>query len=346
MKISDRLFMFVFVALVCAFTQNEWFDPPASWPEPVYNFTKNPLTEEKIELGRALFYDPGLSRDSSISCASCHSSYTAFTHIDHKRSHGIHDSIGLRNSPALMNLAWQTSFMWDGAINHLDMQALAPITHPAEMGSELKDVVTKLQRAPFYEALFQRAFGSPKVTGERVLKALSQFMLTLVSAHSKYDRVKNGEAQFTPQEQHGYALFQQKCAVCHQEPLFTTNGFANNGMPVDTALNDFGKMRITSAKKDSLLFKIPTLRNIEYTFPYMHDGRFSKLSEVLNHYQKGIQPSATLAKELQKQMQLSAEDKVDIIAFLLTLSDKEFVLNRQFAFPRELFLKRAKDASQ
>lgn len=196
------------VFLSVAFTvTNDLFFVPENWPKPVYDFSRNTLTTEKIVLGRVLFYDPSLSKNKMISCASCHSPFSAFTHIDHALSHGINDSIGTRNSPALMNLAWQSSFMWDGAINNLDMQALAPISHPAEMGSSMKEVVVNLQKAQLYRHLFYNAFGDSSVTGEKTLKALSQFMLTLVTANSKYDKVMRKEDTFTLQESNGYLLF-------------------------------------------------------------------------------------------------------------------------------------------
>lgn len=171
-------------------------------------------------------------------------------------------------------------------------------------------------------------------TGEKTLKALSQFLLTLVSANSKYDQVKNGTQEFSAQEQNGYILFQKNCSSCHVEPLFTNDTFENNGLPVDSFLRDVGRMSISSNADDSLKFKVPTLRNIEYTYPYMHDGRFIKLSEVLNHYTKGIQNSKTLAPQLVKGIMLSANEKVDLISFLLSLSDKEFVFNPEHRYPK------------
>ncbi|MFN0200378.1 MAG: cytochrome-c peroxidase [Bacteroidia bacterium] len=315
------------------------FVVPQNWGKPAYNFQQNPLSEEKILLGRVLFYEPLLSLDSSISCANCHSQYSAFTHVDHELSHGIGDSIGNRNSPALMNLAWHKRFMWDGSIHHLDMQSLAPITHPKEMGEKMENVVVKLQKTKRYPPLFYQAFGDSTVTGEHLLKAISQFMLTLVSANAKYDKVMRKEAEFTEQEQRGYQLFLQHCNSCHTEPLFTNHEFANNGLPIDSTLNDWGRMNITQNPKDSLLFKIPTLRNIEFSYPYMHDGRFKKISEILKHYTTNIQPSKTLAPALQKPLALSANEKVDIIAFLLTLTDKEFLFNPAYSYPKAEFLK-------
>jgi len=312
------------------------FPAPKNWPQPVYDFAKNPLTKEKVELGRALFYDPILSANNTISCSSCHLQYTAFTHVDHQLSHGIDDKIGTRNSPALMNLAWQKLFMWDGAVNHLDVQALAPISNPLEMGEKIEQVVTKLQKSRIYPTLFYKAFNDSLITGQHTLKAISQFMLTFVSCNSKYDSVMNKQAEFTAQEKNGYQLFKKNCSSCHQEPLFTNQQFENNGLPVDPTLNDQGRMTITKNSADSLKFKVPTLRNIEFSYPYMHDGRFKRLGEVLNHYTGGIKQGKTLSTQLNKPIVLSSNEKVDLTAFLLTLTDKKFLFNKEYAYPKNI----------
>jgi cytochrome c peroxidase len=333
MKSGIAILILIFFSVIHT---SELFYIPAHWPKPVYNFTKNPLIQAKVNLGRVLFYDPKLSKDYSISCASCHSPFSAFAHTDHDLSHGIHDRIGTRNAPALMNLAWQDVFMWDGAINHLDMQALAPISHPAEMGNSLDTVVQRLNNDKMYNSLFTAAYGNPDATGEKTLKAISQFMLTLISADSKYDRVMRKIDTFTLQENNGYRLFRKHCEACHKEPLFTSFGFANNGLKVDTTLVDVGRAKVSLNENDLYKFKIPTLRNIEYTYPYMHDGRYKKLSQVLNHYTKDIQSSSTLAPQLLNPIVITSNEKVDIISFLLTLSDKEFVFNKKFQYPKEI----------
>ena len=336
MKKILSISILLFVAL-CAFqiAKEPLFSVPVNWPKPAYDFSKNPLSSQKVELGRALFYDPILSKNNMISCASCHSPFTAFTHVDHDLSHGIDDRIGTRNSPALMNLAWHSSFMWDGAINHLDMQALAPISHPDEMGEKIESVVLKLQQLKNYRSLFYKAFGDSLITGEHTLKALSQFMLTLVSSNAKYDSVMRKQAQYTPQEKNGYALFQKNCASCHAEPLFTNLQYENNGLAVDTTLNDYGRMKVTKNKNDSLKFKVPTLRNIEFSFPYMHDGRFKTIAAVLKHYTTEVKQSNTLSVHLQKPLILSSNQKVDLTAFLLTLTDKSFLFNTKHSFPKK-----------
>jgi cytochrome c peroxidase len=317
--------------------EEQTFTQPYHWPKPLYQFKNNKLTKEKILLGRVLFYDPILSKDSSISCNSCHSPFSAFTHVDHALSHGIHDSIGTRNSLTLMNLAWQKHFMWDGAINNLDMQSLAPISHPAEMASNMNEVVVKLNRNKLYKKLFQNAFKDTVATGEHTLKAIAQFMLTIVSCNAKYDRVMNNEEKFTQQELNGYQTFKKNCSSCHTEPLFTNGAFANNGLAIDTLLNDKGRMSVTQKKADAYKFKVPTLRNIEFSYPYMHDGRFKKLNDVLNHYTNDIIKTETLDSILQQRIVLTSNEKVDLIAFLLTLSDKKFLFDAQFAYPKEVF---------
>lgn len=342
MKKVTLIGIFASLVWLFSFTTDYVLVFPKYFGKPVYDFKNNNLSKAQINLGRALFYDPILSKDGSISCASCHSSYNAFAHTDHDLSHGINNQIGFRNAPALFNLAWQKNFMWDGAVNHLDVQALAPITHPKEMGENLAEVVRKLQVSKLYTTLFKNAYNDTLVTGESILKALSQFQLTLVSGNSKYDKVMNEEAAFTLQEQNGYTLFKQHCNSCHTEPLFSNYSFANNGLAVDTTLNDYGRMNITQQKSDSLLFKIPSLRNLSYTFPYMHDGRFKKLNEVINHYTNGINQSKTLAKQLQNKITLTSNQKTDLMAFLLTLNDSSFVFNPNNKYPHEVFSKSIK----
>jgi cytochrome c peroxidase len=335
-----RLIIIFFLGLLTSFgIYNEYFNYPTYFPIPTYNFKENPLKKDKILLGKLLFYDPIFSKNNQVSCASCHSSYNAFAHTDHNLSHGIGDQIGNRNAPALFNLAWQKNLMWDGAIHHLDVQSLAPISNPKEMGENIKSVVEKLQKTDLYPDLFKKAFGDKTITGERILKAIAQFELTLISANSKYDQVKLGKEKFSEQEQKGYDLFKKNCNSCHTEPLFFNNQFENNGLPLDSVLQDFGKFSITKNAADKRKFKVPSLRNLSYTYPYMHDGRFKKLQQVLNHYTSGIEKSETLSPLLQNNIALSADEKVDLIAFLLTLNDKEFVFDEKFQFPEKLFPK-------
>ena len=304
---------------------------PEDWPEPVYDFRSNPITENGFKLGRALFHDQKLSRDGTISCASCHSQYNAFTHVDHNVSHGIEDRKGTRNSPALINLAWNRNFHWDGGVNNLEMQPLNPLSHHAEMDNKLEDALLYLNNDQKYRKLFFDAFGDSTVNTKYFLKAIAQYTASLVSANSDYDKYKRGEIEFNQQQENGYTLFKKHCDQCHTEPLFCSNRFANNGLGMDSNYMDVGRYKITNDPKDSLQFKIPTLRNIAYTFPYMHDGRFSKLKQVMNHYVEGIDPHNNyLSDELKSPIKLNGDEQKDLIAFLLTLSDKEFMFNRRF----------------
>lgn len=330
---NKGLLLFVGVVCLMSFIVKDTYQIPRGWPEPIYPIGKNEPTIDKVYLGRMLFYDPILSVNQTISCASCHSQFNAFTHADHALSHGIYDSIGTRNSPALMNLAWQPYFMWDGAINHLDMQALAPISHPKEMGESLAHVLQKLGTSKRYKSLFYKAWRDSIPTTETVLKSLSAFMLTLVSNQSKYDSMQLGLVTFTDQEERGYSLFKKHCNSCHTEPLFTNYQFETNGIKVNAHLNDFGRFAVTHYPNDSFRFKIPTLRNVEYSFPYMHDGRFESLNEVIQFYASS---SSIVDKTKGKTLHLDAKEKVDLHVFLLTLTDKQFLFNRSYGYPMEL----------
>jgi cytochrome c peroxidase len=310
----------------------EW---PADWPEPVYDFTQNPLSEEGFQLGRKLFYDPNLSRDSSVSCASCHLSFTGFAHVDHALSHGIEGRKGTRNAPALVNLIWQSSFHWDGGVNHLDAQAINPLQHPAEMDNSLNQVLAYLRRTPEYRKAFLVVFGDTAITTPRLMKAFSQFTTSLISANAKYDKVQRGEAEFTAQEANGHNLFQQHCAACHPAPLFQKNVFARNGLSLDSALQDQGRFAISRLPQDLYLFKVPTLRNIEHTFPYMHDGRFQTLTEVVRHYAHITPGSSEVSEALSQGVPLTPNAQKDLIAFLKTLTDKEFLYNPRYRYPMQ-----------
>ena len=311
------------------------FYRPEHWPEPQYSFEKNPLTTDGFALGRALFYDPILSTDSTVSCASCHFQYTAFAHVDHPTSHGVASRIGKRNAPGLMNLAWYPSFHWDGGVLDLNGQAINPMTHPDEMGSSLEEILNKLNRDSWYRAQFKKVFGINQIKTAHLLKALAQFTVSLVSANSKYDSVMRKETNFSEQERKGYKLFQRHCNQCHTEPLFTNFKFEANGIGPHPQLLDSGRALITGKASDAYLFRVPTLRNIEYSFPYMHDGRISKLKEVLTHYANASNWQKPISRELtQKKNALNMNEQKDLFSFLKTLSDKQFLFNQAFRFPR------------
>ena len=334
----NRRYYFIIIGLLVLLTSagtilNEFtgFQKPVNFPQPAYDFSKNPVTKDGFELGRKLFYDPRLSRNNTIGCGSCHIQGAAFTHHGHDVSHGIDDRLGSRNSPPIMNLAWANAFFWDGGVFHLDLQPLVPITTFSEMDEKMSVVLEKLRQQPDYPGLFKKAFGSEEITSAKTMKALSQFMLMCISSNSKYDKVMRKEGEtFTPEEEEGYQLFKQKCNTCHAEPLFTDYSFRNNGVPPNRN-DDRGRFVITLDSNDSYKFKVPTLRNIEVTAPYMHDGRFYGLGQVLDHYRFGVQHTPNLDPLLEQKgghgIPLTDEEKLKVIAFLKTLTDREFLKN-------------------
>lgn len=309
------------------------FRVPKGFPPPVYRFQNNPRTKQGFELGRKLFYDGKLSKDGNFPCSSCHQQFAAFATYEHRLSHGFNNQFSFRNAPGLFNLAWEKELNWDGGINQIEVQPLAPLLDPHEMAEELNPVINKLKKDRTYPILFAQSFGSPGINSQRILKALAQFTASLVSADAKYDRMKRGETQFNQYEEKGYEIFQKKCASCHQEPLFTDFSYRNTGLEADSTSNDMGRMRITSRKEDSLKFRVPSLRNVFLTFPYSHDGRFTTISEVLEHYNSGILQSATLDSSLRKGISISPDDRFYLIYFLETLTDSNFIKNPLFSDP-------------
>jgi cytochrome c peroxidase len=309
------------------------FVVPAGFPQPHYDFTANPLTQSGIDLGRRLFYDGRLSKDGNFPCASCHQQFDAFATYDHDLSHGFNNAFTTRNAPGLANLAWEQAFQWDGGVNNIEVQPLAPLTAPNEMAETIDNVIAKLKADSRYPSMFKSAFGDETINSQRMLKALSQFLLSLVSSNSKYDRVVQGRASFDAQEQAGYVFFKANCASCHTEPMFTDHSYRNNGLALSSYLKDYGRMKITGNAADSLKFKVPSLRNVNITYPYMHDGRFWFLSQVLDHYSTGIVQSATLDPSLKKGIPMSYEDKQNVLAFLRTLTDSSFLNNPNFSQP-------------
>jgi cytochrome c peroxidase len=307
------------------------FYVPDGFPAPVYNFQNNPITQDGFKLGRRLFYDPLLSRDSTISCGSCHQQFVAFAHADHRFSHGIDNLLGSRNSPGLYNLAWFPNFMWDGGVNHIEVQPIAPIDNPVEMDETLANVIVKLQRSSYYPQMFQKAFGSDSITAQHMLRAMAQFMGAMISASSKYDDYRAGKVSFTTSEMNGLNVFRAKCASCHTEPLLTDMQFRNNGLD-SVFYTDAGRGHITQLPQDSGLFRVPSLRNVALTYPYMHDGRFGSLTQVLDHYSSGIVQSSTLDPLLNPGgMNLSAQEKSDVISFLNTLTDFKYISDKRFS---------------
>ncbi|WP_299884078.1 cytochrome c peroxidase [uncultured Lacinutrix sp.] len=300
----------------------------------------NPQTIEGVALGKKLFFDPILSGDETMSCANCHSPQNAFTD-NTPTSDGINGVFGNRNSMPLFNLAWNYGerFAWDGKELSLERQALEPVQNTIEMNSNWDDVVNKLQTHPEYPELFRKAFKTTTITKELTAKAIAQFERTLISANSKFDRADQGLATLTPQEQNGLNVFLDEakgdCFHCHgnpNNPLWTDNIFHNNGL--DSTFSDLGLGAVTGDPNDNGKFKSPSLRNLAYTAPYMHDGRFSTLDEVIDFYSEGLQNSSTIDPLMKKVdqggVQLSDQDKADLKAFLLSLSDPSFLTNPDF----------------
>ncbi len=299
------------------------FERPEHFPVPEYNFKNNPVTKDGFELGRKLFYDPILSASGTVSCGSCHHQEAGFADPGKAKSEGINGFLGKRNSPALANLAWFPSFMADGGINHIEIMPVAPITDSLEMGNSLFDAVAKLNSSPTYRKLFKRAFDVDSISDQKLLYALAQFMGMMISAESKFDEQLLGKKVFTKSEERGYNIFKQNCASCHSGALTTDFSFKNNGL--DITSDDIGGARITQKESDRGKFKVPSLRNVELSFPYMHDGRFNTLEEVIDHYTDGIKPTPNLADELKQPIILSEYDKQDLIQFLTTLTDYNYI---------------------
>ncbi|MEO1518157.1 MAG: cytochrome c peroxidase [Bacteroidota bacterium] len=310
------------------------FQVPDNFPQPTYTFDNNPVTKEGFELGKALFYDPILSRDGSVSCNNCHIQATAFADSPvHPLSVGVDNRLGIRNAPSLTNMAFFPEFFWDGGVTHLDFIPINAIEATFEMDETVENVVAKLNRREKYKEMFRRAFGIEEITLPYALYALSQFTNRMVSANSKYDRYvrKEGES-LSELEQEGLATFRAKCGSCHSGELFTDFSYRNNGL--DSTFADTGRNQITSLNSDIGKFRVPSLRNVALTSPYMHNARFRTLEEVLDHYGQGMVYYETLDESFITQnglgIDLDENDKTSIIAFLNTLTDYSFVQDSLF----------------
>lgn len=302
--------------------------------------SNNLLTQEGVALGKKLFFEKLLSADGTQSCATCHNPQNAFSDRN-QFSKGIDGNQGFRNAMPLFNLAWNFDelFNWDGSEFSLENQAFEPVRNPIEMHETWKNVAEKLQNHPQYPTLFKKAFETSTIDSVLITKAIAQFERTLISGNSKFDRFLRGETSLTPEEENGFNVFMDEargdCFHCHgsnNNPLWTDNLFHNNGL--DKTFTDLGLGAKTGDPKDNGKFKSPSIRNLAFTAPYMHDGRFATLEEVINHYSEGLQFSPTIdplmKKVSQGGVQLSAKDKAALKAFLLSLSDVEFINNLAF----------------
>ncbi len=326
-------------------------DIPAFFP-PMDIPADNPMTVEGVELGRYLFWDPNLSADGTVSCGSCHLPSASFSDPA-PVSTGVGGAQGVRNSMVLVNVGWSPSFFWDGRSVTLEDQVQIPIPHPDEMALPWHEALARLEADPDYPGRFGAAFGDPEITQERTAKALAQFVRTLISKDSKYDRWRRGETSLTDSEFNGYEMFLREggdpettpggqfggdCFHCHNEAgtLFTDHLFRNNGLDASFEA-DAGLAGVTGMPLDSGRFKTPTLRNVALSAPYMHDGRFATLEEVIEHYNSGGVPSSTIdpfMKYTTGGLALSPVQKADLIAFLHTLTDTVFIHNPAFRDPR------------
>ncbi len=313
-----------------------WSAQPNHFPEPVYQYQNNTLTKAGFELGRKLFYDPILSEDGTVSCGSCHKQFAAFADLEHAVSHGLNNKLGTRNTPALANLRWNPDFFWDGGVNHLEVVPLAPITNPVEMGTSLSSVIRKLNRDPKYVIEFRMVFHQDTINSQQLFRALAQFTGEMVSANAPYDQYVNGNPNaLTEEQKQGLIVFEAKCSSCHKPGLFTDHSFRNNGLDAEFK-KDLGRKTITELAADLGKFKVPTLRNVTVSGPYMHDGRFRTLAQVLEYYDKGVKASATLDPILtgsRPGIALSDEEKKQLLAFLEALTDKKFITDPRFADP-------------
>lgn len=310
--------------------------------------TDIPLTQQRVALGRMLFYESALSRNGRQSCASCHIQTDGLSDR-RKYSIGIRGLAGTRQAMSLANLGWhRRGFFWDGRTTTLREQALMPIEDTLEMDNTLDNAVRTLAALQHYRDQFYRAFGSDEITAERMGIAMEQFMLTIVSGNSKWDKVQRGETAFSAQEERGRALFfsefdptgkvkSGECFHCHGGPNFTNDRFMNNGLDDDASFMDIGRERVTMNPDDRAKFKVPTLRNIAVTAPYMHDGRFTTLEDVVQHYSSGVKQSSTVDVLLQFSLTpglgLSTSDVADLVAFLRTLTDETYLTNPKYARP-------------
>ena len=325
-------------------------DIPSHFPDMIIP-EDNPMTVEGVELGRKLFYEKKLSGDNTISCAACHSPENSFTDPN-QFSVGIDGISGNRNSMALINLGWQNFFFWDGRAKTLEEQILCPVPNPIEMHQSWPDAVAKLNADMNYRNMFFNAFNEEGIDSIKVSKSIAQFLRTMISGSSKYDVMYKFENNFPlssseqvtltsiiPEEWAGYDLFRSlngaDCFHCHNGPLMQVKKFSNNGL--DLSFIDFGRGAITGNANDNGKFKVPSLRNIALTAPYMHDGRFTTLNQVIEHYSSGIQQSSTIDPLIeyafQGGVQLDTQEKSLLKTFLLTLTDYDFINNPDFQDP-------------
>lgn len=288
----------------------------------------NKPTKYGVELGERLFHEKKFSGNNTISCASCHNQLNAFAD-NNIQAIGIYGRVGLRNTPPIQNLAFMKRYNWDGNKLTLESQSLVPIITHEEMNSSILEVIEKLRAEYEYRELFRKAFGDEDITSDRIYRSLAQYQYTLISANSKYDKVKRNEGEaFTESEARGYQIFKVKCASCHSTELFTDQSFRNVGFPLNPSTEEAGRARVTGILADFMSFRVPSLRNAEYTAPYGSFGQFPTLRAVLDYFDDGVLDADNLdpiLKENGNRIPMTEQEKEDIISFIKTLSDSKFV---------------------
>lgn len=305
------------------------FNIPPGFPELNGSTNSNKPTQYGVELGEKLFHEKRFSADNTISCSSCHIQGNAFAD-NNAQGVGIKNRVGLRNVPAIQNMLFMKFYNWDGNILELEKQPLVAIITHEEMGSSILEVIGKIKDDLAYKDLFRKTFGDETITAERIYKSIAQYEYTLISANSKYDKVKRKEDNFTENEAQGYQTFQEKCASCHSTELFTDQSFRNIGFPVNPDTNEAGRGRVTGIPTDYMSFRVPSLRNVEYTAPYGSFGQFPTLRAVLDYFDKGVLGADNLDpafKNNGNRIPLTEQEKINLILFMKTLSDCEFVNN-------------------
>lgn len=328
---SSHKFLLVII-LVCPFY---FSSRTATWKqskiEPVSSEFNNDTVSMKFLLGRKLFYSLEFSKNYNTSCSTCHLQATGFSHVDHALSHGTHGDFGKRNAPGLSNLAGRKYFMWDGRITDLKFLAESPITDTLEMDMTFEELILRLEQVYKMPEYFEKAYGDKVINKDRILDALYEFLINLKSDDSKYDKVvlkKYPTVSFTKAENRGYRIFQQQCSSCHSGNDFTNNQFESNQLTPNKELNDFGRYNVTRSTSDYGKFLVPSLRNIMFTFPYMHDGRFENIDQVLDHYKNLTNKKGKLSK-----IRLTEQNVSDLKVFLNTLTDTNYLTNPIFGFP-------------
>lgn len=319
------LFISFISLLSCTSAKEEKIVLPRHFPKPNYELD---IDLQKFELGKQLFFDPIFSKDSTISCASCHQQSFAFAD-SRPFSIGVRQQKGKRNAPPLQNLLWSNTFFWDGGVHNIELIPLNPITNEKELDETMLNIASKINRNNRYRDFAKKIYLADTFTTYQLLEVLTHYQAGLISDHSRFDDYLRGNIQLTSLENEGYALFQKKCGHCHQGPLQSDYRYRNNGV-YKTGDKDLGRYEISLIASDIGKFKTPSLRNIALTAPYMHNSSLSSLEEVLDHYESGIHHSETLDSSLRRNIIFRPDEKTKIIAFLRTLTDTSFIRNTRF----------------